>query len=125
MKTLEETRAEIIQMASSWGNAFATGDSRTGNRLNRKIGQIMEKYREDREQSESLLLPCLAHANPSVRLMASVWALELGIHTQEAETILTRIKNDQTIGLVSMMAVIHLSKWNDKKAGRSKTSAGA
>lgn len=124
MKTLEETRAEIIQMASSWGNAFSTGDSRTANRLNRKIGQIMEKYRQEKEQSESLLLPCLAHANPSVRLMASVWALEFGIHTQEAETILTRIKNDQTIGLVRMMAEINLSQWNNKKAGRSKSRVG-
>lgn len=125
MKTLEDLRAEVIEMASAWGTAFSTGDSRTANRLNRKIGRVMEKYREDKEQSESLLLPCLAHANPSVRLMASVWALEFGIHTHEAETILTRIKNDQSIGLVSMMALINLSKWNDKKAGRSKSRAGA
>jgi hypothetical protein len=125
MKTLEDTRAEIIEMASLWGTAFSTGDSRTANRLNRKIGQIIERYQEDRAQSESLLVPCLAHANPSVRLMASVWALEFGIHTQEAETILTRIKNDRTVGLVRTMAEINLSQWNDKKAGKSKGRAGA
>ena len=115
MKNLQEIQKELIDRAISWGEAFSNGDYRNANKQNSRIVKIARKFQDDKAYSETVLIPLLAHSNPSVRLMASVYALEFGINTREAESILTTIAEDPNLRLIPMMARINLSNWKKRK----------
>jgi hypothetical protein len=120
MKTPQQIQEELIERATSWGDALSRGDSRLANKQNSKIAKIARKLQEDKILYETVLIPLLAHSNPSIRLMASVYALDLEIHTDEAESVLTAIVEDPKSGLIRMMAHINLSNWNKKKSAKLK-----
>ncbi len=115
MKNTQEMQKELIELSISWGDAFTNGDHRTANKQNNRIAKIIMRFSKDKIYSEAVLIPLLTHAYPSVRLLASVYALELEIHTQQAEIVLTNIAEDPNIRLIPMMAKINLSNWNKKK----------
>jgi Domain of unknown function (DUF2019) len=120
MKNPQEIQKELIELAISWGESFSSGDYRNANKQNSKIAKIAGELQKDRILYETMLIPLLAHSNPSVRLMASVYALELEIHTDEAESVLTSIIEDPKNRLIRMMARINLSNWQKKKESKMK-----
>ena len=115
MKEPQEIQKELIDLANAWGEAFSTGDHRTANKKNSAIAKIAKRFNNDKNLGEAILTPLLIHPSPSVRLMASVYTLELGVHIQEAEAVLTSIATDSNLRLIPMMAKINLSQWNKRK----------
>jgi len=115
MKRGQDFQKDIEELAISWGEALKTGDHRTANRQNNTITGIAKKFKKDKDLSASILAPLLQHPNPSVRLLASVHALDQGIHIQEAENTLIDVANDPNIHVIQVMAQINLSQWNKKK----------
>lgn len=124
MKSVQDFQKEIEELAISWGEALKTGDHRTANRQNSAITRIAKKFKKDKNLGELVLVPLLQHANPSVRLLASVHALDQGIHIQGAESTLINIASNPNIHVIQLMAQINLSQWNKKKAAlpNQKTS---
>jgi hypothetical protein len=121
MESPQEIQNELVEMAIAWGEAFSNGDYKVANRQNSKIAKRAKKlYHEDAVKCKNVLLPLLVHSNPSVRLMASVYALEFGFDIQEAELVLTNIATDPNIRLIPVMAHINLSNWNKKKNANKK-----
>jgi hypothetical protein len=119
MNTIQNLEKEIEEHAISWGDAIIIGDHRTANRNNSAINRVAKRLKKDRKLGEIVLVPLLKHTNPSVRLMASVHALDLDIHTQEAEDVLEKVAGDPNIHVVQLMAQINLQKWNKKKNMKS------
>jgi hypothetical protein len=115
MNTTQNLQKEIEEQAISWGDALKIGDHRTANRNNSAITKIARRFKKDKNIGEIILVPLLKHANPSVRLMASVHALDLEIHIQEAEDVLKQVASDPNIHVVQLMAQINLQKWDKKK----------
>lgn len=124
MKNSQDMQMELIKLAISWGDAFTNGDYRAANRQNSRIAKIAKRFHQDKVFGETVLIPLFVHANPSVRLMASVYALDLEIHTQEAEAVLSSIAESPNIRLIPMMAKINLSNWNKKKTAKKDEPAG-
>jgi hypothetical protein len=114
MTTIQEIQKEIEAQAISWGEAIVIGDHRTANRKNSAITKIAKMFKKDRNLGELILVPLLKHINPSVRLMASVHALDLGIDAQEAQDVLAQVAGDPNIHVVQLMAKINLQKWMNK-----------
>jgi hypothetical protein len=119
MKTMQKLQKEIEDYAISWGDALKMGDHRTANRKNSAINKIAQKFGKDKNLGENILVPLLNHPDPSVRLMASVHALNMEIHQNEAEVVLTQIAGDSNIHVIQLMAQINLQKWNEKKNSKS------
>jgi hypothetical protein len=61
-----------------------------------------------------VLVPLLEDADPSVRLMASVHALDLGIRRQQAEQVLSEIASNPDIHVIRLMAQINLADWRKR-----------
>lgn len=116
MKNSQDIQKELVDLAIAWGEAFASGNHRTANKMNSAIAKITKRFDKNKSLGETVLIPLLDNSNPSVRLMASVYTLEMGIHTQKAEAVLTSIAKDPNIRLIPMMAKINLSQWNEKKS---------
>lgn len=115
MDIIQSLQKDIGELAASWGEALKVGDHRTANRQNSAVTKIAKKLKKDKSLGEAVLVPLFRHPNPSVRLLASVHALDLEIHTQEAEEVLAQVANDPNIHVVQLMAQINLQKWNKKK----------
>ena len=115
MKTMQDIKNKIEELAVSWGEALIIGDYRNSNKYNKKITKIVESFKADKILGESILIPLLNHPNPSVRLHASVHALELEIHIQEAEGELTNLANNPDIHVIGLTAKINLAEWQKKK----------
>jgi hypothetical protein len=114
MNAIQNLQKEIEEQAISWGDAIIIGDHRTANRKNSAITKIAKRFRKDRSLGEVILVPLLKNTNPSVRLMASIHALDLEIHIKEAEDVLTQVASDPNIHVVQLMAQINLQKWRIK-----------
>lgn len=120
MKDIQELQNKLIELATSWGEAFTTGDHRKANKQNSAITKVAQKFKKDKNIGEAVLTPLLAHPNPAVRLLASVHALDQNIQVQEAEAVLTNIAADSNIRLIPLMAQINLSNWNKKKIANNQ-----
>ena len=72
--------------------------------------------KNEEQLGEQVLVPLLQHSNPAVRLLASVHALDQGVHVEEAENTLVSLANDPNIHVVQLMAQINLAQWSKKKA---------
>jgi hypothetical protein len=115
MSDIQKLQKNIEELAVSWGEALKIGDHRNANKQNSAITKIAKRFRKDKKLGEAVLVPLLGHLNPSVRLMASVQALDQEIQIRESEDILIKIANDPTNHVVGLMAQINLSEWNKKK----------
>jgi hypothetical protein len=115
MEEVQEIRDRLIGLAIAWGDAFTIGDHRTANRHNSAITKLAKKIKKNRKLGEEILVPMFSHTNPSVRLFASIHALDQNIRLQEAESVLAQIAKDPNIRLIPLMAQINLSNWNKKK----------
>jgi ribonuclease HI len=115
MDTIQNIQRKIEEQAISWGEALKIGDHRTANRKNSEITKIAKIIRKDRNLGEMILVPLLKHTNPSVRLLASVHALDLDIHIKEAEGTLTQIAGDTNNHVIQLMAQINLQKWKKNR----------
>lgn len=114
-----------VEIAVSWGEAIKTGDHQAANRLNKVLMKIFKELKKDATLAEMVLAPLLSHLNPSVRLSASVDALNVGIHVKEAETVLISLASDSKIHVMQTMAQINLSEWNKKKDTNRKDEPAA
>lgn len=115
MKEVQELRDRLIELAIAWGDAFTIGDHRTANRHNSSITRLAKKFKKDPKLGEAILAPMLSHSDPSVRLFASIHALDQNIRLEEAESVLEQIAKNPNIRLIPLMAQINLSNWNKKK----------
>jgi hypothetical protein len=118
MSEIPNLQKDIVELAVSWGEALKIGDYRTANKQNSAISRIAKRFRKDKPLGEAVLIPLLGHPNPSVRLMASVHALDQEIRIQDSEDILIKIANDSTNHVIGLMAQINLAEWNKKKKGQ-------
>lgn len=115
MGNIQSIQKDFEESASLWGEALKVGDHRTANRQNSAVTKIAKKFKQDKNLGESVLMPLLKHPVPSVRLLASVHALDLEIHEREAEDVLAQLASNPNIHVVQLMARINLQKWNEKK----------
>jgi hypothetical protein len=115
MKNLQKIRDQFVELAIEWGDAFTTGDHRTANRRNSAVTKIANKFKDDENLGTAILVPLFTHPNPSVRLFASIHALDQNIEIGRAESILTQMAADSSIRLLPLMAEINLSNWHKKK----------
>lgn len=120
MDVVDDLQKRIEESAIVWGNALREGKHRTANKHNSAITKIAKKFKKDKNLGASVLIPLLKHPEPSVRLLASVHSLELGIQVQESESILTKIADDPSIKIIRLMAQINLSEWKKKKKAQLK-----
>lgn len=120
MKEVLEFQNRLTELAIAWGDAFTIGDHQTANRHNSAITRLAKKFKKNQKLGEAILAPLLSHSNPSVRLFASIHALDQYILLQEAETVLTQIAKDPNIRLIPLMAHINLSNWEKKKNANQK-----
>lgn len=119
MSAIQNVQKDIEELAISWGEALKIGDHRKANSQNRAITKIAKRFRKDKQLGEAVLIALLGHPNPSVRLMASVHALDHEIHIQESEDTLIKIVNDPTNHVIGLMAQINLAEWNKKTRAKS------
>jgi len=119
MSDIQTLQRDIEELAISWGEALKIGDHRKANMQNSAVARIAKGFGKDKKLGEAVLVPLLRHPNPSVRLLASVHTLDLGIHIQESEDTLIRIADDPSIRVIRLMAQINLSEWNKKKRATS------
>lgn len=101
----------FIKFSINWGNAITDGDHRTANSQNAKIYQLIVRNKGDRELISQLVDTLMGHPNPSVRLMASVYALDQSIDIQTAESVLSEIAENPDYQIIRLMAQINLSTW--------------
>jgi hypothetical protein len=119
MSNIQTLQRDIEELAISWGEALKIGDYRKANKQNSAVTRLTREFINDKKLGEAVLIPLLRHPSPSVRLLASVHALDLGIHTQESEDTLISIAGDPSIRAIRLMAQINLSEWNKKKRATS------
>ena len=112
---VQNLQKDIEELAISWGEALKVGNHKTANRQNSAITKIARKFKKDKNLGELVLTPLFKNSNASVRLLASVQALDLEIHIQEAEDVLIQVASDSNIHVVQLMAKINLQQWNEKK----------
>jgi hypothetical protein len=115
MNAVHDLQNNIEVLAISWGESLKLGDHRNVNKYNNAITKIVKPFKKDKDLGKLVLVPLLKHPDPSVRLLTSVHALDLGIHIQESEDVLVKIANDPDIHVIRLMAQINLSIWNKKK----------
>jgi len=120
MKSAQDFQRDIEELAIFWGEALKNGDHRTANRQNNAITRIAKKFMKDQKLGETILVPLLKHPDPSVRLFASIHALDQGIHVQEAESALAKVASDPNIHVIQLMAQINLTEWNKRKNAQLK-----
>jgi hypothetical protein len=126
MMATENLRQDIEELAVSWGEALKIGNHRVANKKNSAITKIAKEFKKDKEIGELVLVPLLKHRNPSVRLQASVHALDQSIQIEEAEDTLINLANDLNIHVIQLMAQINLEQWNKKKiTSKSKDKPAA
>jgi hypothetical protein len=118
MKDTQSIQGKFIALATEWGAAFSSGDSRSANRHNSAITKLVRQFKNDSVNTKAILVPLLDHAEPAVRLQASVHALDQGIAVEKAEAVLKGIEERRNMGLLPMMARINLIKWNENKSGK-------
>jgi len=117
-----QLQRSIQALAASWSEALKAGNHRKANSKNAAISKVARRLRKDKRLSESVLGPLLGDADPSVRLMASVHSLDLGIRLQQAEQVLEEIANNPNIPVIRLMARIGLANWRKSEGKASLVS---
>ena len=115
MSDIKNIQRDIEELATSWGEALVIGNHRMANKKNSAVTKIAKEFKKDKKLGESILVPLFQHPNASVRLLASVHALDQGIHIEEAEDTLINLAKDQNIHVIQLMAQINLAQWDKKK----------
>ena len=118
MDEVGHLQRSIQELAASWSEALKAGNHRKANSKNAAISKVARRFSKDKRLGESVLIALLGAADPSVRLMASVHALDLGIRPQQAEQVLAEIANNPNIPVIRLMAKINLADWR-KTEGRA------
>lgn len=121
MNTSQNIQKDFEEHAIIWGEALRKGEHRMANRQNRVVTKIAQNFKNDRRLGELVLMDLFRHPNPSVQLLSSVHALDLGIHIQKAEEVLTKVAANPNIHVIQLMAQINLAKWKEKKNNLSPT----
>jgi hypothetical protein len=112
-----DIQKRIIEYAIAWADAEDEGNSKKANRINSKINRIVAVFEQNKDQGIEILVPLLSHNDPTVRLFASVHALDQGIEIKKAENNLNLIAHDSTVPATSVMAYINLDIWRKKNLG--------
>ncbi len=107
----ESLREKYIQYAKDWGTAIVQGDRKSANKIHRLLNKTISVIKQDEPECRLFLSDLIHHPEPSVRLVASVDSLYLGINLKESEYTLDSLASNPEFKVLRLMALASLDVW--------------